>query len=181
MNIDKVINPGSGEYGQVYCRITYEDGSGKLSITGVEGPKRNGDCRGGCGQIYANLSASVTEFADGWDRDKLDYFVTVWKRWHLNDMKAGCEHQRAMGWENKTIDPSKPLDVYGKHFPGQAQGTWNMLAWVTQKEHPDGLLSRPCPVCGYKYGSAWLFEAVPSGIINYLNDLPESKLNPAWV
>lgn len=24
--------------------------------------------------------------------------VTVWRRWHLNDLRAGCEHQRALGW-----------------------------------------------------------------------------------
>lgn len=149
MNIDKVINPGFGEYGYVYCHIKYDDSTGQLSITGVEGPKHNGDCRGGCGQIYDNLNTSVARFSEGWDKEKLEYFVTVWKRWHLNDMRAGCEHQGSMGWDKKPID--------------------------------EGLLSRPCPICGYKYGSAWLFEAVPNEIIIYLNNLPESKLKPAWV
>jgi hypothetical protein len=29
--------------------------------------------------------------------------VTVWRRWHLNDMKAGCEHQRAGHWGEETL------------------------------------------------------------------------------
>lgn len=35
------------------------------------------------------------------------------------------------------------------------------LGWLSEKEHPDGLLSRPCPVCGYKYGTEWLYRAIP--------------------
>jgi hypothetical protein len=42
--IDKVVRPGGTVRGSVFCRIQY-DGK-RLSITGVEGPMRNGDCRG---------------------------------------------------------------------------------------------------------------------------------------
>tara|TARA_Y100001973_G_scaffold74174_1_gene108239 strand:- start:443 stop:1126 length:684 start_codon:yes stop_codon:yes gene_type:complete len=38
--------------------------------------------------------------------------------------------------------------------------------WTSQKEHKDGILSKPCNKCGYKYGSAWLKEEIPSNIIN---------------
>lgn len=91
--------------------------------------------------------------------------LDVWKKYHLNDMRAGCEHQRAEGWNVRPIDPSKPTNAYGKHFPGQRQDSWNMLAWVTRDEHPEGLLSHPCPTCGYKYGSAWLKEELPPEIV----------------
>lgn len=33
---------------------------------------------------------------------KLAEIRTVWKRWHLNDMHAGCEHQRA--YENEPYE-----------------------------------------------------------------------------
>jgi hypothetical protein len=40
-----------------------------------------------------------------------------------------------------------------------------------RKEHPDGLLCEPCPTCGYKYGSQWRSEAVPSDVIAFLADM----------
>jgi hypothetical protein len=95
---------------------------------------------------------------------KAQRMVEVWKRWHLNDMRAGCEHQRAEGWNKRPIDPSKPLDAYGKHCAGQKIDSWNMLVWIGRDEHPEGLLNEPCPVCGYRYGSAWLREEIPADV-----------------
>lgn len=37
-------------------------------------------------------------FHPGWDRDLCRQLVDVTERWHLNDMRPGCEHQRALGW-----------------------------------------------------------------------------------
>lgn len=48
------------------------------------------------------------------------------------------------------------------------------LGWLNENEHPDGLLSRACPVCGYKYGTAWLYRPIPADdeaiILKLLND-----------
>lgn len=55
------------------------------------------------------------------------------------------------------------------------------LGWLYQKEHPDGLMCRPCPSCGHKYGSAWLKEAVPSDVLDFLASLPDADTKPAWV
>lgn len=49
------------------------------------------------------------------------------------------------------------------------------------KDHELGFLSRPCPVCGYKYGTSWKIEEVPQDVIEWLNNLPETKVTPAWV
>ncbi len=105
-----------------------------------------------CGQIRDSLADWFPEYS-------------ALLPWHLNDMKPGCEHQEALGWGKRPIDPAKPTSAYGKHFPGQRQDSWNMLAWVTRNEHPEGLLSHPCPTCGYKYGSAWLKRELPSEIV----------------
>jgi hypothetical protein len=40
-----------------------------------------------------------------------------------------------------------------------------MLGWVRAEDHPDGLLGKPCSVCGYKYGTAWLKEELPPEIV----------------
>ena len=44
-----------------------------------------------------------------------------------------------------------------------------------------GLLCKPCPVCGYKYGHAWKTEEVPQEVIDWLFNLSESPVEPAWV
>lgn len=89
----------------------------------------------------------------------------IWKRWHLNDLKAGCCHQIDNRWNERRIDESKPINAYGKFFDGQGVDSCNMLAWVRQDENPKGLLMKPCDVCGYRYGSRWLLEVLPPEVI----------------
>ena len=37
-----------------------------------------------------------------------------------------------------------------------------MLGWLHEKDHPDGILAKACPVCGYKYGTAWKYHPIPT-------------------
>lgn len=58
-------------------------------------------------------------------------------------------------------EPQKPL------YPGMAGATeTKALGWLHPEEHPDGILGKPCPVCGYKYGHSWLTEEVPQDVID---------------
>jgi hypothetical protein len=173
----KVVNPGFTSDGQLFVSIKF-DGQ-RLSITGVEGPKANGNCRGSCGQCIGALDRISRN--DDWNEQMVHDLKTAWQKWHLNDMRAGCEHQRAGGWDKRPIDPTKPLDSYGCHFDGQKHSSWNMLTWVTEDEHPDGLLSKECPVCGYKYGSRWLHEDIPESVLEMLLGLPEATRHYSWV
>lgn len=163
--MNKIIRPGCLTYEDksvsVYCRIQYENN--RLSITGVIGPMRNGNAHGGCGQIdmefdhfnkadndsrYSEndlIKAEDFLFATGWSSDLWYAFLSVWKRWHLNDLHAECEHQQLFGW------------------------TWNTHPCV------------PCPVCGYKLGTAWTFREVPKSVIEFLESLPITDSQPAWV
>jgi hypothetical protein len=50
-----------------------------------------------------------------------------------------------------------------------------MLVWVRRSEHPEGLLGEPCSTCGYKYGTAWLREAVPEDVLRFLRELAPSE------
>lgn len=83
----------------------------RLSISGVVGPKSNGDARGSCGQCIdaVRQCKPTAEFAPFRDR-----LVEVWERWHLNDMRADCEHQRAL-W-----DTDEPLEVVTYHLTTEA-------------------------------------------------------------
>lgn len=111
--MERIINPGSRRIGRwdaaVYCKITYQDG--RLRITGVEGPKKNGNCLGSSGQIEMNWEP-LENLAIGWSRATEAQFIATWRRWHLNDMRAECEHQRAMGWTWGT-HPSEPCPTCG--------------------------------------------------------------------
>lgn len=55
------------------------------------------------------------------------------------------------------------------------------LGWTYPNEHPEGLLTKECPVCEYKYGTMWKKEEVPQDIIRWLFSLPTSQHKPAWV
>jgi hypothetical protein len=226
--LQKVLHVGRGEVGEVFCKVTFADG--RLSIHGVEGPKANGDCTGSCGQITDTV-AEVEKFAPGWNASLRDQFVAVWNRWHLNDMRAGCEHQREVDTARKvevvsyklthaaiqlrdaTLRAASRAALKGETFTPDAtaralaelekwysdiytppdadsplSGCYEVakreqkaIGWVYPSEHPDGMLTRPCEVCGYKYGSAWLKEEVPVEVIEFLRGLPDADITPAWV
>lgn len=101
----KILNPGAviinGRRADVFVSVTYDE-KGKLSLTGVEGPLRNGDALGSCGQI--DMGFKLDEYARHWTADRVERLLYIWHRWHLNDMRAGCEHQRE--W-----DTTRPLEL----------------------------------------------------------------------
>lgn len=90
----KVVRVGSvtidNRQAGVYVKIQWKEGA-NLSLTGVEGPKSNGDALGSAGQI--GMPVNLT-YAEGWDAATVTRLWETWKEWHLNDMQAGCEHQR---------------------------------------------------------------------------------------
>lgn len=88
--------------------------------------------------------------------------ITTWKRWHLNDMRAGCEHQRAEDWGSETLLLKKSIT--------------NLAMWVTPQEHPKGVLTKPCPICGYKYGTAWLHEPLPNEVTEWIQQFAGVQL-----
>lgn len=250
-DFEKIINPGSmlegNQRARIFCKIKFTDGN--LSITGVIGPKANGDAIGGCGQIDSEfwhqnpahndrrtsnpIEPSKIKFTDGWTAEKWLKFLAAWHVFHLNDMQAGCEHQRANNWgekelqvdhftlkpeicskqsrlEEKIAERLKKLgnvalnddekSLYGLEYSVKVPGgdsyftpAWVLAyynkketnkkpsGWLTQEEHPEGVLSKPCPQCGYKYGSAWKRLEVPENILIFLKTLPETKVQPAWV
>ena len=140
--IRNFVNPEMSDYRayNVFVRIEYK--SGKLSITGVEGPLANGNAKGSCGQIYP---LTIDLINREWIEGKIRGLDEIWKRYHLNDLTPGCEHQESFGWK------------YDTHKDSQ------------------------CPICGYKIGTAWKFEEVPTWALDFLKALPESQVTPAWV
>lgn len=100
--LSKVLHPGRERDGEIFVRVNFKDG--RLSLTGVVGPKHNGDCTGSAGQIIGGLEPADIQPSAGWTPESIARLWEVWDRWHLNDMRAGCEHQR-------TLDTGRKVEV----------------------------------------------------------------------
>lgn len=126
---------------RVTIEISYD--KGRLSLMANHWNHLRTDCYH-CGQMQDTIREWLEEgYHFGkirwlYSKDRIKKILDIWDRWHLNDMRAECEHQRELGW------------------------TWD-----------NGHAETPCPVCGYRLGSAWLKEPVPQSIIDEL--FPEYK------
>jgi len=239
---EKIINPVKtlidGRYYETFCKIEYDNK--RLSINGIIGPKEYGEAY--CGQInmeyehrnpehndkraYHLITTDELIFNEGWDKDKWYQFLEYWHDWHLNDLRPGCEHQKAWGNKELTVYTYRLRDEYvriqdkikrdaiekltaGKTVRLSKKDqyilslSWEIKThdkttvnedeyrligeeikqsgWTRSSEHPEGELCKPCPICGYKYGSAWIFEEVPKEVIDWLFSLPDAKIQPAWI
>lgn len=143
----------------VFCKY---DGK-RLSLSGVIGPKRNGDAYGSCGQIKDYLDI-IDHFCGEWDKSSCDFLADIWNRYHLNDMHAG------------TIAQENCIDDYLKKWGDRYD--YNLACEILEAS---GLLYDD----GYKYGSAWLFRPVPQTAIKWLEALPDDtdkllSVAPVW-
>lgn len=126
----------------------------RLSITGVEGPRSNGDAWGSCGQIQDVLKETIL---NGWDVAEIARLHEIWEDWHLNDMKAGTPKQMAH------------LKAHRGEYSGYPQSHYD---WA--KECLTRANLQPDPETGYSYGSAWLRVEVPVDVLEWLAALPET-------
>lgn len=154
----------------VFAKIEF-DSCGKLSISGVIGPKRNGDCAGSCGQFIMSFkeydhrghcTLSDITAAPGWDAETIRRFFDTWDRWRLNDMKAGSKAQEDYLRAHPVV-AVYPESHYEKASKALADAGLN----------PDA--------DGYKYGHAWKREEVPADVLEFLHSLPDTDKQPAWV
>ena len=167
----------------------------ELSITGVSGPRANGDAWGSCGQNSGDL-LEVTEFAPGWDRALAEETYEVWKRWHLNGMTAGSPAQEQ--WKRDNVFPGYPTDHYEWVKAGLAaagldpdpnylvpsEGT-KMVPYgfgfgKCKTQHHACQFEKPGDMVPYKYGHAWLYEALPDDVLEFIHALPQSEVAHPW-
>lgn len=124
----------SEDDGFIYVEVkvqTTENEHTRLSITGH-------GTAGSAGQIGMHIDATAIEPAPSYTREDIARLFEIWDRWHLNDMSAGCEHQRA-GAEAWGLPMHKAWEV-GEH----------------------------CPVCDYRYGHEWISERVPADVLAFV-------------
>ena len=165
LSLGSFLDRGQRHAVEVEVNVTDKPSGAALSITGsVWLPSRRDIIAGG--QLQDSLLDYLTEPA--YKRSDVDRLLAIWQRWHLNDMRAGCEHQRAEGWDKRPLFEDKPLNAYVEHPDGHHG--WNMLVWVPESR--GGLLSKPCDTCGYRYGTRWLHETLPFDVVENLRVWP---------
>jgi hypothetical protein len=140
------------------------------------------------GQMLEDLT-EVTEYAAGWTRADVRSLLTLWRRWHLNDMRAGCAHMTLP--DDKSYDARKDIACPvatvvtrdGKPVSpvlpnGDAAWKWlhdhqgMSVDWALRHE---GYAFAP----GYTYGQAWLYDAPPADVLaewERLMSLPTGKV-----
>jgi len=202
-----------------------------LSICGVVGPTPSGNAYS-CGQCVDDIREGTP--TKMWSKSMLDKLCNIWERWHLNDMRAGCEHQVGEDW-----DASKRVSMYkykmtptlreqsdklhnrvtrdvgqgcNVRLSGDELRLYNAPYFINSDsanapagyelykeetkpvsslypmdsdtkwcdKHPLGILTKPCPVCGYEWGSSWCYEPLPQDVIDWLKNLPDTDKTPAW-
>lgn len=84
-----------------------------------------------------------------------------------------------------SINPAPGWDRAKVHRFLELWDQWHlnhMRAGCThQRENGEKEVGKPCDVCGYRYGSAWLSAELPQHVVDFMESLPESDKKPAWV
>ena len=84
-------------------------------------------------------------------------------------------------YDGEEVTYGEAYELKEKDCLGHSNTEYKTRGWISYKDHKLGVIGRECPVCGYKYGTAWKMEEVPQDIIEWLESLPETKVKPAWV
>ena len=124
--------------GGEWTTIEHEPISEYVEFSASGGTYRNG-AEDGFGQnLYLLTNLDPDRLAPGWTNADVRSLRTIWERWHLNGMKAGCAHLEYQ-YEEPPEAPYRRLKLDG-------EGT-------------------VCEVSGYKMGRAWLVEPLPEHVI----------------
>ena len=166
MTRKKLLCLGQGRDGKVFINATLKGldvDDWELSLSGVIGPKHDGDCIGPCGQIQAHLVESIEEYFEPWDELRVGALIEIWKEYHLNGMIAGSPRQEA--YLKKKV-PTLHL----------ADNTYENRAMLLKNAglNPDEEFKNPYSEEPYVYGSAWLHTKLPLHVVGWFSDLPES-------
>ncbi len=97
-----------GIFRNVEVSISFKES--RLSIVGTS-PIMSGQIS----DYLESLDPKDYQLCSGWTEEMYRKLLDIWKRWHLNDMRAGCSHQRAMDW-NRDEHLDKPCPICGYKY-----------------------------------------------------------------
>jgi hypothetical protein len=97
------------------------DRDGELTISGVEGPKRGGNCWGSCGQIilgWQDDPARWTTKGANFNDEQLAEFMAIWDRWHLNHM-----YHHSSAWKREEL-PAEVIEKLASFPASSLEPAW---------------------------------------------------------
>jgi hypothetical protein len=113
------VRSGNGGWLPVWIEIQYENE--RLSITGQIGKQSYGqicmdfdhlDKSQNDTRMSHPIKPNEINFFGAWNTSKWYKLLDIWHKWHLNDMRAGCEHQTAFGYDSKYLSEGCPICGY---------------------------------------------------------------------
>ena len=124
------------------CTIEWELKDGRFAMSAnVWNPRKTDIYKGG--QCVDEVAALFP------GNRKAQRMVSIWKRWHLNGMRAGSQAQEDyLRTDSAAVFPGYPVSHY---------------EWASDLLAKAGL--NPDPETGYRYGQAWLTEALPDDVV----------------
>lgn len=166
---------------EVNVRLTDSDAGPVLAISAHSwrgpNPPYNDIEQGG--QMQGTLREYVERdkftYAEGWDKERALRLLAVWDAYHLNDMRAGCEHQRALGWRVVSeYDPQvRALNLAIEKLTGEIE-PYRLNA--LREMRPVDRIGHECPVCGYRFGSAWRYLPLPEDVLDFVAGLTAEEV-----
>ena len=118
----------------------------------IHGDVKHGKSYVCSGQINNTLEEALQEKAFrklAIPENTLRTLLEIWQKWHLNDLRAYCTHQKEL------------VSQYPEKF--------------FYADNYDNIVKEPeftkCSKCGYRYGTAWLYEPLPQDVTNFLEKL----------
>ena len=97
-----------GIFRNVKVSISFKES--RLSIVGTS-PIMRGQIK----EYLENLDPKDYRLCSGWTEEMYRRLLDIWERWHLNDMRECCFHQRRMGW-NRDEHLDKPCPICGHKY-----------------------------------------------------------------
>ena len=120
---------------------------GEVRALSFQGKENVDICGWQCSQdIFMFFSSHPQEITK--ENGELLEILQLWRRWHLNDLRAGTKVQ------------TDALSAWEGYSEADYKASCNYLESI-------GLLEER----GYKYGHAWLFERVPNEVLNQLTNI----------
>lgn len=96
----------------------------------------------------------------------------------LEESRLAClPDELTLAWPELCPELAQDYEPNGPHYQGDHYNKASeekTAGWVLPENHPEGLLTKPCPVCGYKYGTAWRKRELPQSVIDFLAGLPDA-------
>ena len=141
--INHIVNIGTVQEGLINYRVRIEveqrieDGNVRLSMVGFVGQRFSGQISS---IIREKNNGNLISYARGFDPDTVNALLDIWDTWHLNDMRAGCEHQTLLA--NYLYEQGRDYE-HLKTIPAL----------------------KKCPFCGYDYGTAWKIQDIPGEVL----------------